>query len=132
MVAEQRPVELILARGLVSNLATPGFLVDEDGLLLFYNDAAGELLGVRFEEVGEMEPEEWGTRFEPVGPDGKLIPVDELPLARALQGEPAHSQMRITSVAGEVREIEVTALPILGTGGQKGALALFWSRKASA
>jgi PAS domain S-box-containing protein len=128
VAAEQQPVELILARGLISNLATPGFLVDEAGRLVFYNDAAGELLGVRFEEVGSMEAEEWGTRFEPVGPDGDLIPVAKLPLARALTGEPTHSEMRITSATGQMIEIEVTALPILGTGGQKGALALFWSR----
>jgi PAS domain-containing protein len=130
MAVEQQPLELILGRGFVSNLATPAFLVDEGGRLLFYNDAAGELLGVRFEEVGEMELEEWGTRFEPVGSGGEPIPVEELPLARAVRGEPAHSQMRITSAVGEVREIEVTALPILGTGGQKGALALFWPRRA--
>ena len=131
MAEEQQPVELILARGLVSNLVTPGFLVDEAGRLLFYNDAAGELLGVRFEEVGEMEPEEWGTRFEPVGLDGRPIPVEELPLSRALGGEPAHAEMRITSATGEMSEIEVTALPIFGTGGQRGALALFWSRGAT-
>ena len=131
MAGAQQPVELILARGLVSNLTTPGFLVDETGRLLFYNDAAGELLGVRFEEVGEMEPEQWGRRFDPVGPEGDPIPVEELPLARALAGEPAHAAMRITSARGEMSEIEVTALPIMGTGGRKGALALFWARTAS-
>jgi PAS domain-containing protein len=130
MAAAQQPVELILARGLLFNLATPGFLVDEDGLLLFYNDAAAELLGLRFEEVGEMQPEEWGTRFKPVDAEGDPIPVEELPLVRALRGEPAHSQMRITSAMGDVSEIEVTALPILGTGGRKGAVALFWPRRA--
>src|SRR5919108_109224 len=48
----QRPLELILARNLLSSLSTPAFLVDEAGVLVFYNDAAGVLLGRRFEEAG--------------------------------------------------------------------------------
>jgi PAS domain-containing protein len=131
VTTEQQPVELILARSFVANLATPGFLVDEEGTLVFYNDAAGELLGIRFEEAGQMGPEEWGTRFEPVDADGRTIPVDELPLSRALGGQPAHASFRIRSATGEEREIEVAALPILGTGGQKGALALFWAREGA-
>src|ERR1700710_196159 len=47
MATEQRPVELILARGLMSNITTPAFLVDLLGTLVFFNDAAGELLGLR-------------------------------------------------------------------------------------
>ena len=127
MPPEQLPVELILARSFVSNLATPGFLVDEQGTLVFYNDAAGELLGLRFEEAGRMGQEEWGTRFSPMDSSGRQIPVEELPLSRALVGEPAHSRLAIRSDRGGSSNIEVTALPIFGTGGQKGALALFWS-----
>jgi PAS domain-containing protein len=126
MASEQLPLELILARGFVSNLATPAFLVDRDGRLVFYNDAAGELLGVRFEEAGEMGPEEWGTRFEPVDAAGGEIPVEDLPLARAMRGRPAHAQFRIRSVDGAEQDIEVSAFPILGTGGQRGSLAAFW------
>jgi PAS domain-containing protein len=131
LTAEQQPVELILARSFVANLATPGFLVDEKGLLVFYNDAAGELLGIRFEEAGQMGPEEWGTRFEPVDAEGRSIPVDDLPLSRALRGQPTHAGLGIRAATGEESEIEVTALPILGTGGLKGALALFWAREGA-
>jgi PAS domain-containing protein len=127
VTTEQLPVELILARSFVSNLTTPGFLVDEGGTLVFYNDAAGDLLGIRFEEAGHMGPEEWGTRFEPVDAEGRTIPVDDLPLSRALRGHPAHARLRIRAATGEESEIEATALPILGTGGRKGALALFWA-----
>ena len=48
----QKPIELILARNLMSSLSTPAFLVDEGGMLIFYNEAAGSLLGKRFEEIG--------------------------------------------------------------------------------
>ena len=42
MVIDQRPVELILARGLMANITTSAFLVDSDGTLAFFNDAAGD------------------------------------------------------------------------------------------
>jgi PAS domain S-box-containing protein len=127
MSSAQRPIELILARNLMSNLSTPAFLVDEDGVLVFYNDAAGELLGLHFEEAGRMGPEEWGTRFGPFDDDGGQIPVDELPLTLALRhGRPHHSRFRIRSADGHDRDIEVSAMPIQGTGGQRGAMAIFW------
>jgi hypothetical protein len=34
--------------------------------------------------------------------------------------------MQITGADGDDRDIEVTALPIMGGGEQEGALALFW------
>ena len=62
-----------MARGLMSNLTTPAFLVDRDGTVVFYNEAAGELLGLTFEEAGPMPAEEWGSRFEPTRPDGSAL-----------------------------------------------------------
>ena len=40
----QRPLELILARNLLASLSTPAFLVDGEGEIAFYNEAAGALL----------------------------------------------------------------------------------------
>jgi PAS domain-containing protein len=126
-MATQHPVELIMARGFTSNLATPAFLVDGAGNLIFFNEAAGELLGVRFEEAGAMGPAEWGGRFEPEALDGRPLPLEELPLAIALkQGRPAHSPMRIRSARGDSRKIEVTAFPVVGRAGPSGAIAIFW------
>ena len=127
MAIEQRPIELIQTRGLMSNLTTPAFLVDPEGTLVFFNDAAGELLGIRYEEAGPMGPQEWGTRFEPLREDGSPFPVAELPLSRALsRGLPAHARMRIRSELGAENAIEVCAFPITGTAGTHGALAIFW------
>jgi PAS domain-containing protein len=126
-VADQHPVELILARGLMSNLMTAAFLVDPEGTLIFFNDAAGELLGVRFEEAGPMPAGEWGTRFLPRDESGEPIPVDELPLTVALsRGQPAHGRMHVRSPAGAEHAIEVHAMPIVGNAGMSGALAIFW------
>ena len=123
----QRPLELILARNLLSSLSTPSFLVDEEGVLVFYNDAAGALLGKRFEEAGRMRPEEWGTAWGPVDSSGKPIEIEQLPLTLALRrGQPAHSRFQIRSLDGSERQIEVAAVPIVTTEGTSGAMAIFW------
>ena len=125
-VGAQKPLELILARNLLTSISTPAFLVDAAGVLLFYNEAAGALLGLPFEEAGRMEPEEWGTRFGPVGPDGNPIPLDQLPLTIALrEGRPSHAKHRIHAADGEDRDIEVSAFPIAAEE-TSGAMAIFW------
>ena len=127
MAAPQHPVEIIMARGFMSNLTTPAYLIDRDGTLVFYNEAAGELLGLTFEEAGPMPAEEWGARFEPTRPDGSPMALEELPLGIAMgEGRPAHAPLRITSAAGTSHTIEVTAFPVVGRGGQTGAIAIFW------
>lgn len=111
----------------MSNLATPAFLVGPDGTLVFYNEAAADLLGVGFEEAGPMPAQEWGTRFDPVASDGHELALEELPLSIALsEGRAAHSEMRIRAATGEDRTIEVTAFPIVGHEGRSGAIAIFW------
>ena len=51
---------LILARELASNLATPMFLLDDGGMLVFYNDAAELLLGKPFAESAPIDGLEFG------------------------------------------------------------------------
>ena len=121
------PLEIIQARSLTSRLSTASFLVDGEGTLLYFNDAAAELLGMSFEEAGQMESGTWGTQFKPREPGGRELPVAELPLAIAVQsGQPAYSRLQITAADGREHEIEVAALPIMGGGEQAGALAIFW------
>jgi PAS domain-containing protein len=122
-----RPLELIQARSLIDRLSTASFLVDQEGTLVFYNDRAAELLGIRFEEAGAMESETWGTKFRPREPGGRELPVGELPLAIAVQaGKPAFARMEITAADGEDHQIDVCALPIMGGRTQQGSLAIFW------
>jgi PAS domain-containing protein len=124
----QKPLELILARNFLTSLSTPAFLVDESGALIFYNEAAGAMLGISFEESGRMPAEEWGVAVGPFDDDGKPIPVEEIPSTKALrQGRPAHGSFTVRSVKGEEFEIESTALPIVAEGGQEGAMIFFWT-----
>jgi len=125
--ARQRPVELILARSLLGTLSTPGFLVDEDGIVVFFNDAASVLLGVRYEEIGRMGPEQWGTAFGPLDRSGRPVPVEQLPLTIALRrGRPSHARLRIRSMQGVESDIEAAAVPILTVEGTRGAMVFFW------
>jgi PAS domain-containing protein len=123
----QRPLELILARNLMSALSTPAFLVDEGGLLVFYNEAAGMLLGRRFEELGTVGPQEWGALFGPFDENGAPIPYDALPLVSAVRnGRPAHAEFVIRSTDGASHSVEVSAFPILTAHGSRGGIAIFW------
>jgi PAS domain S-box-containing protein len=120
---------LILARGLASSIATPMFLVDTKGTLVYYNEAAEQILGQTYAEAGAMSPEEWGTAFSPEDPDtGDKLDPQGLPLTRALaEQNPAQRRLAITGMDGERRLINVTALPLFArTDEFVGAVAIFW------
>ena len=125
-------VEMILARQLASYLSMPIFLVDPAGDLLFYNPAAEQLLGMRFEETGQMNADEWSTVFDPIDTDGSPLPPDSLPLMITLtKQKPAHRVLTIRGKDGVERTLHVTALPLTGTSNRfVGAMAIFWERGA--
>jgi PAS domain-containing protein len=121
-----RPLELILARNLVSLVSLAAVLVDVDGQIVFYNDAAAELVGRRFEEIGTMSRDEWSARYGPVDEQGAALGPDELPLAAAVrEGRPAYARFRVRAERGLV-EVEAGALPLLGPAGYHGAMVFFW------
>jgi PAS domain-containing protein len=117
----------------MSALSTPAFLVDEGGLLVFYNEAAGLLLGKRFEELGTVGPQEWGSLFGPFDQNDDPIPYDDLPIVRAVRaGRPAHAELTVRSTDGTKHDVEVSAFPILTAHGSQGAIAVFWPSLANA
>lgn len=126
----QHSVELILLRQLATSLAVPVFVVDERGDLVFLNEAAEGLLGIRFDDIDELPFETWTTTFRPRTPDGAAMPVEALPLVRAVMTRrPAHGPIVITGSDGVDRALEVTAFPLEGGRGRLiGAVAMFWER----
>ena len=55
------------------------------------------------------------------------IPFDQLGLTNALRGNrPAHDRFCIRPVGADKELIEVSALPIVGSGGYRGAMVVFW------
>ena len=123
-----QPIELILVRHLASSLAIPLFLVDPDGTMVFYNEAAEQVLGRRYDEAGEMSFAEWTTVFAVRDEDGRSLDINQLPLVRALRARrPAHYRFEITGLDGAPRSIEVSAFPLEAEGKRMlGAVALFW------
>jgi len=111
----------------MSALSTPAFLVDEGGLLVFYNEAAGLLLGKTWEELGTVGADEWGALFGPFDESGEPIPYDELPLVVAVRNDrPAHAELEISSTDGTRHRVEVSAFPIQTAHGSRGAIAVLW------
>ncbi len=126
---QEHNLVLILARGLASSIATPIFLVDPDGTLLYFNEPAETVLGQTYAEAGEMALEEWGTKFYPEDPEsGDKLSPEELPLAAALaRRKPAHRPIAITGMDGVKRNIAITAFPLFArTDEFVGAVAIFW------
>jgi len=126
-----QPLELILARNLVSIVSLAALLVDVEGRIVFYNEAAAEIVGSPFEEIGTLTREEWNSRYGPVDSHGAPLVADELPLTIAVrEGRPAFARLRVRGNRGLV-EVEAGALPLLGPAGYHGAMVFFWVARES-
>ena len=124
----QKHVVLILAREFASRLATPVFLADADGQLVFYNEPAEGVLGRAFAEVGELRADEWGSIFQVEGLDGSPLPLEQMPGGIALlERRPAHANLRIRGLDGTKHTIFATAFPLFGRVQELlGAVIIFW------
>jgi PAS domain-containing protein len=130
MESPQKPLELILARNLLTSISTPSFLVDGDGTMVFYNEAAAAVLGRSFEEAGQMSVVEWTEAFGPISQDGDPLDFDEVSLTKAIrEGRPAYGKFRIRTAANPEQPIEAAAFPIVASQqGSSGAMIMFWPR----
>jgi PAS domain-containing protein len=124
----QKHLVLILAREFASNLATPTLITDERGWLVFYNEAAQEILERAFSEAGEMPLEEWLVPFSPRTLESEPLPFERLPAGIALyERRAAHERFTITSVDGIERNVAVTAFPLFAhTDELVGVVTIWW------
>ena len=122
-------IEIVLLKQVAGYLATPVFLVDEDGALEYYNEPAEELLGQRYEETGQIPLEVWGKLWTPTHPDGRPLDPEELPMAVAVRDRrPVQGTISIRGLDGTDRQLTVTALPLEAEdGAHLGAFAIFWA-----
>ena len=126
--APQRALALIVARELAANLATPMFLIDASGDLVFYNDAAEQIIGKSFAELGTISALEWGEMLHLTTVDGEPLRRRNSPPGIAFaERRPAHAKLQVTALDGTVRLVEVTAYPLFAkTDEMDGVVAIFW------
>jgi PAS domain-containing protein len=127
-----QPLELILARNLVAGLTLAGLLCNIDGTIVFLNQAAGELLGRRFEELEHLTLEQWEHEFgEPEASAGSGIEVGQLVTRAAQSGAPARQPARLRVLDGQLIDAEVSAIPLSTVDGFRGAIVLIAAAHAS-
>jgi len=126
-----RSLPLILARELSANLATPMFLLDAAGMLVYFNDAAELMLGRTYAELGQVTADEFGAMLQLADVDGTPLRRRDSPAGVAfINREPSHRRLVATTLDGRRDTFECTAYPLFGkTNEMHGALAVFWKAK---
>ena len=90
-VKKQKSLVLILARELATNLATPIYIADSVGDLVYFNEPAEQIAGGRFVERGETSINDWVRMLAPETVDGKPLDREEMPGGIAFaERRPAH------------------------------------------
>ena len=125
MAPQQQPLELILARNLIQNISTPALIADCEGSLVFYNEAAGQIIGRRFEEAGRLSQDRWRAALSP--PDGKATAENADTLSLGLTGSAAaHGRFHIRGYDDREVEVEASAIPLTRGPDLHGTLVAFW------
>lgn len=122
------PIEIILLRQWASSIAVPVWITDAEGRLVYYNESAEPILGVRFEEAGELPAEQLAERFAMSDEAGHPISNHERPLMIALTKQmPAHRKIGLRGADGHWRQVESSGFPLIAKDGRfLGAMAIFW------
>jgi PAS domain-containing protein len=126
----QKHLVLILAREFASNLATPTLIADDRGQLVFFNEAAEQVVGRTFAETGEVPLDDYAASFSPRTLESEALPPERLPARIAIDEQrPSHQHFLITSRDGVDREVEVTAFPLFAHADEfVGVMAIFWRK----
>ena len=121
-------VEMVLLKQLASCLAMPMFVLNSEGDLVFFNESAEPLIGLRFDEMGEIGIAEWPSLLRLMDEQGVPLKDEARPLPAALETrKPAHRQLWAQRLDGSRRQIEGTGIPLIAQDGALlGALGLFW------
>lgn len=104
------------------------FILSAEGRLLYFNDAAEQIIGKPFAELGEIAASEFGDMLQLHEPDGTPLRKRDSPAGRALfERRASHHILRATGYDGVQRDVEVTAYPLFGNAGEMhGVVTVFW------
>ena len=130
MQRQPKNLILILAREFASKLATPMFISDANGDVVFYNEAAERVLGRPFVEGMAMSADEWISLFDIESLEGDPIQLTKMAAGIALLDQrPAHGGLRLTGLDGQRRTVAVTAFPLFARADEfVGMVAIFWEQ----
>jgi PAS domain-containing protein len=125
---KQPDLVLIVARSFATKLATPTLIADARGDLVYFNDAAAEVIGRSYLDVGKLPASRWQELFEPRTFDEEPLTVEQTPSGMALlERRPVHGSFAFRGLDGREREITVTAFPLLSRPEQVvGVMSIFW------
>jgi PAS domain-containing protein len=127
-MAANKPIQLILARQLASSVAMPILLMDADGTLVFYNEAAEAILNHRFDETGEIPGDELIKLIEIADEDHNPVPPEQRPMRVVrMERRPVSRTIWTRTPHTEWKHLQVTAVPLVGeSGALLGVMLLFW------
>jgi PAS domain-containing protein len=119
---------LIRAKHLAESVTTPMLLIAADGTLVFYNEAAGALFDIPFNDVGQMTAGEWGAKFNVRDRHDVVFPLEAMPGWIKLQKErPDIGHVRLTTLEGRDKFLAACAFPLFTSQQQfDGGLVLLW------
>jgi PAS domain-containing protein len=129
----QPDLVLIVARSFATKLATPTLITDARGDLVFFNDAAGEVIGRSYLDIGQLPVSRWQELFEPRTLDEEPLTPQQTPSGTALlERRPVHGSFAFRSLDGRERDITVTAFPLFSHPDEVvGVMSIFWELAAA-
>lgn len=133
MERTQPDLVLIVARSFATKLATPTLIIDAHGNLVYFNDAAAEVLGSSYIDVGTLDASRWQELFQPRTLDEEPLAAEQTPGGIALlERRPVHDSFAFRGLDGREREITVTAFPLFSHPDEVvGAVSIFWELPAA-
>lgn len=123
---------MILARNLLAGLTVAALLCNSEGTIVFLNDAAGDLLGRPFEELGHLTTAQWEHEFGNSHSSGRSgAEVGHLVASAARSGTPARQRLCLRTPDGQSIDAEASAVPLNTVDGFRGAVVLISAPHAS-
>lgn len=128
MERKQPDLVLIVARSFATKLATPTLIADARGDLVFFNEAAAEVIGRSYLDIGRLPASRWQELFQPRTFDAQPLSVEQTPSGIALlERRPVNGSFAFRGLDGREREITVTAFPLLSHPDEVvGVMSIFW------
>ena len=125
----QHDIEVILMRQLAGHLVVPVLVVNLGMDIVYYNEAAEEILGLRFAETGKLSTAEAREHFLVLDAAGSAIPPKAGPIYSAMRDKHAHTRDIVLQRVSDGRQqaMQAVAFPLLAQGDRElGTVCMLW------